>query len=158
MPRDCAYLPNGCTECPAIADVPARPAQTLTSVHLGWTGANSVRQLGHHRRCVFKPGYDAAGVVVGLRASRDHPDDPSRVRHGIYFFMAGPVRLYVVYERGVLATQYAQRSAEDEFEIRVSNGTARYLRNGEVFYVSSIPARSYDVVTGCLYLSGDYIE
>lgn len=157
MPRNCAVSDTGCIDCPSIPAVPARPEQHFSEGHVGWVGANSVSLLNGHKRTVFQPVFGAQGAVVGLRPDRQWPREYGRIRHALYFYTVGPVSVFVVMEYGAMLTAPAQRLPEDTFEIRVANGVVRYLKNREVIHTSQRRADGFDVVTGCLYATGDRI-
>lgn len=158
MPINCSTNPvSGCVSCPEIPEVPAVPGSVELAPNLGWNaGANWHESLaGNVRARNIKVAPGVAGAVIGLRNSREFPEKPELVQHGLAFMAFEGVDAFRVIERGAYKTGAAERGPNDNFEIRRTGGAVTYYRNGELVYTSSLPSAGAVHLTSCLYAGGD---
>lgn len=158
MAINCTTNPvSGCVSCPEIEEVEAVPGRVLVAPDIGWNaGANSIASLnGDLRARKIKVGPGAGGVVIGFRYTRDLPEKPELIRHGLAFMAFNGVDAFRVIENGVYRTAAVTRGADDSFEIHRVGRVVSYWRNRQQIHVSALASAGPVHLTSSIYVSGD---
>lgn len=145
---------------PGRAGLPARPPVYADDFNVGWNaGAMSAEAFDGDVRTRFSCHIKAAGAVGFQSADGGDIADLSRLTHAFYFD-TGPQGLRAQpMERGRLVGAAVPYQADTtHFEIRREGGGVRYLVDGVVIHVSTVPSGG-PVAVGCsLYRADDRIN
>lgn len=150
---DCYFDGDGCLVCP---DIPATPAKVTRDANVGWNaGANSIVMLEGDVHVVESLDAVPAGIVIGLKGTREFVTAPSAIEHGFYLYTA-VARAYIeIRERGQRVGTARPYTLGTAFEIRRVGGEISYWLAGVL--LAQTPARVLGpvLVNACLYAAGD---
>lgn len=151
--------PGTCTTFPAIAGAPTRPASIRNEATRAWdSGANSTKQLDGNLQLAFTQP-QVQGAAMGFTATRESPENYSRITHGFLFGTDAVGRpVFCVLESGRTLTDFAPYVLTDVFRINRVDGNVAYYKNTDLVLLSEV-ASSGALMAGCtLFASGDVVE